>query len=66
MGQMTTLKVDHSRILSEAAVVARCIRRYERRAQLTGRLDEAEAMHRLGYGVARMALRLTPEREAVA
>lgn len=63
---MATLTIDTERILGEAAVVARCIRRHERVAILRGRQDEAEAMHRLGHGVASLVLRLTPEREAVA
>lgn len=56
---MYTTTEQSERIIRESAVVARCIRRYERRAQLTGRLDEAEAMHRLGHGIARLVYRLT-------
>lgn len=53
-----TLTIDTQRILNESAVVARAIRRHERVAELRGRPNEAEAMHWLGYGVARLAHRL--------
>lgn len=47
------------RIISEAGIVARAIERHELLAQRQCRLDEAEAMHNLGYGVARMVMDLT-------
>jgi hypothetical protein len=48
-----------SRILRDAAIVARAISRHRREAALKGRTDEAHEMVALYLGVSEMALGLT-------